>query len=73
MNALVITSIATFAVLGAVLMAFDAIGWGIALWVIAMSLSQSMFIAEVWNEYRYGGASSPTLYSAVITCLRRST
>ena len=72
MNPFLIFSAAPLAVLGAVLVATGWVGWGVAFWVLAMVLSQVSFVADVWAEYRQQGPNDVSLYTALVTCLRRS-
>ncbi|UXH79627.1 hypothetical protein [Roseateles amylovorans] len=71
MNALILLMAGTLAVLGAVLFSEHFIGWGLAIWVAAAVLSQSLFMVEVWREYRRPGAVPRSLIHAVMTCLQR--
>lgn len=52
MNAITLIAAAALAVLGALLFAWDQIGWGLALWVGAAVVSQSLIMADVWREMR---------------------
>jgi hypothetical protein len=71
MNALLILSVAPLAVLGAVLIAYGSFGWGMSLWLVAISLSQVSFLADVWAEYKRQDATALSLYAAFMTCIRR--
>lgn len=72
MNALLLISVVPLGVLGAVLIAQGAIGWGISLWLVAVVLSQATFVADVWAEYRSQKASGLSILSALVTCTRRT-
>lgn len=50
MNAFVLIAAAVLASLGALLFALDYIGWGLALWVGAAVVSQSLIMAAVWRD-----------------------
>ncbi|QPF74055.1 hypothetical protein G8A07_14780 [Roseateles sp. DAIF2] len=52
MNVIVLIAAAALAALGALLFALDYIGWGLALWVGAAVVSQSVIMAEVWRDLR---------------------
>ncbi len=59
MNALLLISVVPLGVLGAVLIAQGAIGWGISLWLVAVVLSQATFVADVGLST---GAKRPRAY-----------
>lgn len=52
MNPLLILSVVPLALLGAALLAIGSFGWGVLLWVTAVALSQTSFLADVWVEYK---------------------
>jgi hypothetical protein len=72
MNPLLIFSVVPLAVLGAALIALGSFGWGILFWVLAMALSQTNFLADVWAEYKAQDPGRRALYAALVACLRRS-
>lgn len=50
---------AAVAVIGALFVALDSIGIGIALWVAAAVISQSITLAEIWREFGARRARDP--------------
>lgn len=72
MNPLLILSVVPLALLGAALIAIGSFGWGVLLWVTAVALSQTSFLADVWVEYKAQAPGQVSLYTAVVACLRRS-
>ena len=74
MKSLSVFLVASLAVLGAILVAYGSFGWGLSLWLVAISLTQVSLLADVWTEYRRQDAdapSPPSLYAAFMTCVRR--
>lgn len=50
---------AAVAVMGALFVALDSVGIGIALWVTAAVVSQSLTLAEIWREFGTRRACDP--------------
>jgi uncharacterized membrane protein len=71
MNTLLVLSVAPLAVLGAVLIGYGSFGWGVSLWLVAISLSQVNFLIDVWAEYKRQDANALSLPAAFMTCIRR--
>lgn len=58
-NVVTLIIAAAVAVVGALFVALDSIGIGIALWVSAAVISQSLTMAEIWREFGARRARDP--------------
>lgn len=58
-NIITLIIAAAVAVVGALFVALDSVGIGIALWVTAAVISQSITLAEIWREFSARRARDP--------------